>query len=195
MNLSLLKKSALFGSLLVLSASAVAHTGASVTYSFSDGFMHPWMGIDHLLVMLAVGFWDSVRASKPVWLLPMCFVLAMTAGAFLYFAGFALTGAEQWVALSVLLAGLMLWRNWQTSSGFASIAVAAFAACHGYVHAVEITQEADQLAYASGFLSTTVILLCFGMATRWLSANQFKSFRIGFGIVTTVTGIVLLTGY
>jgi len=195
MNLSLLKKSALFGSLLMLSASAAAHTGASMAYSFSDGLMHPWTGIDHLLVMLAVGFWGSVMVSLPVWLLPVCFVLAMAAGACLHFAGLALTGAEQWVALSVLLAGLMLWRNWQTSSGFASIAIAAFAACHGYVHAAEIGPYADQLAYASGFLSSTVILLCFGMATRRLKANQFKSLRIGFGIVTTITGLALLTGY
>jgi urease accessory protein len=195
MNLSLLKKSALFCLLLALSSSVMAHTNVGLTYSFSDGFLHPWMGIDHLLVMLAVGFWGSVLVTIPVWLLPMCFVLAMAAGALFHFAGFELTGAEQWVAMSLFIVGLLLWTNGKISSGWASAVVSIIAFCHGYVHAADIGPQSDQVAYASGFLSATVILLCFGTATRWLKTNQFKNLRISFGILTTVTGLALLTGY
>lgn len=195
MSLSLLKKTALSGLLIVLSTSAMAHTHVGMTYCFAGGFLHPWLGIDHLLVMLAVGLWGSVMASIPCWQLPLCFVLAMAGGASLNFASFTLTGAEQWVALSVFTVGLVLWRNRQTSSGWASLCVAAIAFCHGYVHAAEIGSEADPVAYAAGFLSSTVILLCFGSATRWFSANRIKKLRTGYGIVTTVTGLALLTGF
>ena len=52
-----------FVALLVGAAAAHAHTGIGDTQGFAHGFAHPALGIDHVLVMLAVG---SSRRSSAV---------------------------------------------------------------------------------------------------------------------------------
>lgn len=49
---------------LGFSGAAMAHSGADHVHGFSAGMAHPLLGIDHLLVMLAVGLW-SVQQGGP----------------------------------------------------------------------------------------------------------------------------------
>jgi urease accessory protein len=169
-----------------------AHTGIGITHSFMAGFVHPWQGIDHVLVMFAVGLWASVPPSKMLWQLPITFLLLMAAGAVFHFAGFMLQFTELWVALSVLFFGLALWRNWQTS-GFGAVGlVAIFALSHGYVHAAEIANGANQIGYALGFLLTTAILHGLGIAAGMSGAMRENVFRMSFGLISSAVGVLLL---
>jgi urease accessory protein len=180
--------------LLALAAPASAHTGIGTTYSFINGFTHPWFGVDHLLVMFAVGLWSSSQAGKMLWSIPLSFLLMMAAGAGLHFAGFTLLAAEQWVALSVPVFGLILWRNFHTSTAWATELLAVFALSHGYVHALEIDAGADQTGYALGFLLATALLHGLGIVTGLLGVKTVNQVRISFGLVCTIVGVVLLAG-
>jgi urease accessory protein len=179
--------------LLALAAPASAHTGIGTAYSFIDGFTHP-LGIDHLLVMFAVGLWSSAQAGKMLWTIPLSFLLMMAAGAGLHFAGFTLLAAEQWVALSVPVFGLIVWRNFHASTAWAIGLLAVFALSHGYVHALEIDAGADQAGYALGFLLATALLHGLGIVTGLLGVKTVNVVRISFGLVCTVVGVVLLAG-
>ena len=48
------------------SGSALAHTGlnAHQQMGFMSGFLHPFTGLDHLAVMLAIGLWSALIAQK-----------------------------------------------------------------------------------------------------------------------------------
>ncbi|WP_411725757.1 HupE/UreJ family protein [Methyloglobulus sp.] len=182
------------GLLLMLSLPAQAHTGSEAVHGFVDGFLHPLMGVDHLLVMLAIGLWAAMRGGRALWLLPMSFLLMMAAGAGLHFAGFTLNAAEACVAFSVLASGLLLWGNYRISSGLAVALVAGFALSHGYVHAAEMQTGADATAYASGFLLTTALLHVLGIAAGLSGTVRLKIISTGFGLLYAVVGTTSLAG-
>ena len=74
--------------LLATAGPALAHPGHE-----GSGFLHPFTGIDHLLVMVGVGLWASLLAvRKPAasFLVPASFVVMMAVGAAAGFAGIKL---------------------------------------------------------------------------------------------------------
>jgi len=173
---------------------AYAHTGIGTVHGLLDGIIHPLIGIDHLLVMLAVGLWAAMRGGKSLWLLPLAFVTAMGVGAGLSMLGITINAAETWVAGSVVVAGVLVWRNTRMSSVLAVALVSVFALAHGYVHALELADDADALAYSAGFLLTTVVLHGLGLAVGLLAAARVKMLGAGLGLVCALVGVGLLAG-
>ena len=181
--------------LLALSSlPAYAHTGIGAVHGLLDGMLHPLIGIDHLLIMLAVGLWAAMRGGKSLWLLPLVFLAAIGVGAGLSMLGIIVTAAESWVACSVIAAGVLVWRNTRMSSMLAVALVAVFALTHGYVHALELTDGVDALAYSTGFLLTTAMLNGLGVAIGLLAAARLKILGAGFGLLCAVVGVGLLAG-
>lgn len=183
---------AFLSSLLPLSAHA--HTGIGAVHGLLDGVLHPLIGVDHLLVMLAVGLWAAMRGGKSLWLLPAMFLSTMAAGAALAMLGVAVTAAESWVAGSVLAAGLLVWRNPHLSSTLAVALVGLLALAHGYVHAAELSDGGGALAYSAGFLLTTAMLHGLGIAFGLLAAVRLKMLGAGFGLLCAGVGLGLLAG-
>lgn len=174
--------------LAALSTPALAHTGLGAVHGFAAGFAHPWLGADHLLAMFAVGLWASALGGKALWRVPAAFVGAMGLGAGVHFAGFALPYAEWLVAGSVLALGLLLWREWRLTSGWAGALAGLFALFHGYVHAAEIGTDTGAAVYAAGFLLATATLHGLGLATGW----GFAPARRWFGLLCAGVGTYLL---
>ena len=56
--------------LAVLAGGASAHTGAGVAGGFASGFLHPVLGWDHVVAMVAVGLWGAFLGMPAIWLLP-----------------------------------------------------------------------------------------------------------------------------
>ena len=65
-----------------LSTPALAHPfhGAAAAGA-AAGFVHPFMGLDHLVTMLAVGIWAAQLGARARWIVPGAFLAAMLAGA------------------------------------------------------------------------------------------------------------------
>lgn len=185
------KQLILLSGLLGLSQSALAHTGIGTTQGFMAGFAHPWQGVDHLLVMFAIGLWGCLLGGKQVWALPLSFLSLMTVGAGLSFAGLTLPYAELWVTASVLVFGMVIGFNWQTSAIFATVLVAAVGLCHGTVHAAEITAGAAQSHYALGFLCATACVQSVGVAASLLGTKALKVLQIMFGLTATAAAVLL----
>src|SRR5215470_12208047 len=49
-------------------------------HSFILGVTHPLLGIDHMLVMIAVGLWAVLIGGRAIWLFPVTFLATMLAG-------------------------------------------------------------------------------------------------------------------
>ena len=173
---------------------AFAHTGVNASHYVIDGLLHPLMGIDHVLVMLAVGLWAVLLGGRALYLLPLSFMSAMLAGSGLAFLGLSFSGAETWVALSVLAAGVMVWRSYSIALYAAMALVSVLALSHGYVHAAELTANADALSYCVGFLASTAVLHGLGIGFGIISKNYVKLVSASFALICTAVGLSLLAG-
>jgi urease accessory protein len=167
--------------LLLFASSAFAHP------SHVSGFMHPFVGVDHLLAMLAVGLWAAQLGGRWRWGLPLAFVGAMTLGGLAGFAGFALPGVEPMLAASVLVLGLVVALRVQWRAGGAAL-VAAFAVFHGIAHAAELPAGAGPAGYAAGFIAATALLHAAGVALGLAPRAR------AFGIPIALAGAWLLAG-
>lgn len=161
-----MKRLALSVALAALAGPALAHTGHGDANGVLHGLMHPVLGPDHLLAMLAVGLWSGFALPRRFWAGAATFLAAMTAGAGLSWAGMPIPGVETLILGSVMLFGLLvvLAKPGQspavTRASLAAIAV--FAACHGHAHATEATGAVA--FYLGGFLVSTAALHVAGIA-------------------------------
>jgi urease accessory protein len=191
-----MKKHSVVKGLMLLAATPVsAHTGIGISHGFMSGVVHPLMGIDHLLVMLAIGLWACVVGGRAVWLLPMGFLMLMVVGAGLGFSGVSLPIAELLVATSVVIVGLVLAFNWHASLVLANGLTGVVGLFHGYVHASEMAISTGALSYSIGFLFTTALLQGLGVATGLFSTGTVKVLRLSFGLLCSGIGLFLLAGY
>jgi urease accessory protein len=153
---------------------AAAHTGVGATDDFVSGLMHPWQGLDHIIVMVAIGLWGCLLIKRLVWQLPASFLLAMLGGAAINLQGLSLSFAEQWVNLSVIVFSLIVVFKPSLSSIVAIGIASFFAIYHGYVHTSEIEVGANKSNYIAGFLVSTTILHGLGIALSfiWLAKKD-----------------------
>ena len=165
--------------LLLLPGAALAHP------SDAAGFVHPFLGLDHLLAMLAVGVWAAQLGGRWVWAVPFAFVSAMAAGGALAFAGIALPIVEPAIAASVLVLGLVV--ALRVRLGASALPLAGlFALFHGAAHAAEIPADASPVVYAAGLLLATALLHAAGIALGMLPRSRVA------GIPVALAGAWLL---
>jgi len=172
---------------------ALAHTGVPghVHTGLTAGILHPLTGIDHMLAILAVGFWSALafKKSTHVAAAPFAFVIAMLAGAGLSFLGSGFPFAETGIALSVAALGLLILAKVELSVATGCCLVGLFALCHGYAHGAEASGAVG--AYMAGFAITTAMLHVAGIGlSRALTKVRLAAPAIGAGL--TVAGAYLL---
>jgi urease accessory protein len=89
---------------------AMAHVGHGSTASLAAGFVHPFSGFDHVLVMLMVGLWAAQKGGRALWAWPAVFVGATLFGGVLAMHGTPLPFVEPAILASVVALGL--WWHW-----------------------------------------------------------------------------------
>jgi urease accessory protein len=157
--------------MIVAAGPASAHTEAGVTGGLLSGFLHPLMGADHLVAMVAVGLWGAQLGRPGIWVLPICFPTVMAVGAVLGILGMPLPAPEMAVALSALVLGIAVALAVPAPFWAAAIVVGVFAIFHGYAHGRELPEASNALAYGVGFVVATGMLhgigILIGTLTRW----------------------------
>lgn len=132
-----MKSKLLFGVLLsIISSSVYAHSG-HIGSSFLAGFIHPFTGIDHLLVMLAIGLWAGKIGGTARWQLPLIFLLMMTISAIFAFNSTA--SLEMGIAVSVMAMGLFVALNLSINRAIQFGLTSIFAMLHGFAHGSELS--------------------------------------------------------
>jgi urease accessory protein len=186
-----MKKSMLMGiATSLVSSVAFAHPGHGVEIGFMSGFLHPLLGWDHLLVMLAVGVWAAKTGGKARWQLPLMFLGAMTIGAMFGLIGMTFNGVETAIAASLMGLGFLLMLHLPMSRGLQLLCTALFAVMHGVAHGVELNLGSWQ-ANASpliGMLIATALLHAIGYGLgkqqhklmQW-SQSLLAGIMLGFG--------------
>ncbi|MFZ6749807.1 HupE/UreJ family protein [Undibacterium sp. Ren11W] len=195
----------LFGTLLAFSLPAMAHIDAShvghagqvgqTMGGFGAGLLHPMIGLDHLLAMLAVGMWAAQNKRTSLWILPLAFPLMMVLGACLGSYGFALLEAETWIALSVFLLGCLIAFAVQLPAAASAALIAVFAMAHGYAHGVELPAGVSGVLYGAGFIASTAILHLTGLMAS-LALQKGLDIRLSrlAGTAISACGVLFLFG-
>ncbi len=151
--------------LLLIPALAHAHPGHGAEVGgIGWGLAHPFTGLDHLLAMIAVGLWAVQLGKRALWLLPLTFVSAMTAGAALGMAGVQLPLIEPVILASILSLGALVAFAKKMPLGAGAAAVAIAALFHGQAHGIEIPAAASGLQTIAGFVLSTAALHAIGIA-------------------------------
>lgn len=178
-----------------LGGTAVAHTGHGELASFSGGFLHPLLGLDHVVAMVALGIWATQLGSRGIPRLPACFLAATLGGWLIGTWGIPLPGTEAGVALSSVALGLLILFAVQPPTAVASALAAAFAVIHGYAHGVGMPAAGDEVAYAAGFTLASALLIGVGISTAWAGSAQTGRLRVllpSAGAAAATAGLVFL---
>jgi urease accessory protein len=171
--------------LMVTAAAASAHAGHDAGSGFTSGLLHPMLGLDHLLAMAAIGFWSVRQSATLKNSTPLFLIGGMILGAGIGFSGMPIPGVETGIALTVMLAGVLIATLARLPTAVGGSLVAAFMMFHGYAHAAEMPLGAHFAAYTAGFAATTVAIAFVGrgLGALLLTSDSLISRAIGAGLV------------
>lgn len=184
--------------LLAAAPAAYAHPFGVHGGGFAAGLAHPFLGLDHLLAMLAVGMWAAqLGRTQPrahaLWAVPLAFVAVMMLTASAAVAGPALPAIKGGLAASVLVLGLLVSIRLRLPLPAGALFVAFFAVLHGYAHGVEMPPAVSMIEYGAGFAVATATLHAAGIAGALLLSSRASLLRwLGAGIAAA--GAVLFAG-
>jgi len=166
------------GSWLAMNVSAQAHPGHPGANGFADGLVHPLYGLDHLLVMIAVGLWAGQRGGRALWLIPTAFLGTMALGVALGWTGVSLPLMETGIVASGIILGLLVATACRWSLLASSALVGLFGLFHGYAHGAELLRVTSPWLCGAGLLLTTALLHLIGMgmalATRMANPRGLR---------------------
>ena len=176
--------------LLFLSAlPAMAHPATFHGLEGADaplaGFLHPFSGLDHLIVMVAVGLWAVQVGGRALWLLPCSFVGSMILGGLIGLSGFHAPVAEAGILASIVILGAALGIAWRPQLWIAALFVGAGGLCHGYAHGSEMTIGLVPVIYLTGMIIATSLLHAMGITaglalrhSQFIAATRFAGWMI-----------------
>jgi urease accessory protein len=183
---------AVAGSLVLVATGAQAHALGGEG-GLAGGLAHPFMGLDHLLAMVAVGLWAAQLGRQAAWQVPLAFVAVMAAGFGLARLGLALPVAEPMVVASVAVLGAMVAGAVRVPVGLGAALVSVFAIFHGFAHGIEMPAASSAVAYAAGFALTTAGLHALGLGLGMSLRQRPVLARLG-GAAIAATGVALIGG-
>lgn len=165
-----------------------------------SGFLHPLLGLDHLLAMLAVGLLSAQIGGRALWTVPATFVGVMAVGSFLGILGLPLPLVEYGITGSVLILGIAIIFGGKIPEWAGILVVATFAMFHGHAHGTELPALTDTLglliAYVAGFLIATAGLHVVGALIGIIAGRSTRGdmiMRLG-GIAIASAGLLLIIG-
>ena len=166
----------LVAALCLASPSLYAHEG-HVDHGLISGLLHPLTGIDHLLVLIAVGFIAAKQGGKALLIYPMFFLVFMAIGATLNAYAVHISFLETLIALSLVAFGLLLNLNHKKYSKMFLLSISFFAIFHGYAHAAEIPANASLVLYFSELMLMS-LFICLGGILIELSTGKRINFLL-----------------
>ena len=171
---------------------AGAHNIGAEGAGFITGLAHPFMGLDHLLAMIAVGIWAAQTGGSAVWRLPLSFIVMMAVAALISANSFSLPVLEPLIAGSVVLLGFIVVFAIRLPINLSMLLVGLFAVFHGYAHGLEIPQASSAILYGSGFVLATTLLHLIGIGLGKVAYRKHLLSRL-IGSMIALAGLYLVT--
>jgi urease accessory protein len=194
-KLRVLMKRFLLCLLLFVPGLVFAHAPEGAGGGFLTGFLHPIMGFDHLVAMVAVGLWGAFLGDRALWILPIVFPSIMAVGAALGIMGLEIPLVEFVIALSGVVLGALIALRFKAPLAIAMVLVGIFAIFHGYAHGTEMPGQISAITYGAGFVIGTGLLHLAGVAIGFATRLPRGELLVrGCGGVISVIGLTYLVG-
>ncbi|MEM6527682.1 MAG: HupE/UreJ family protein [Chloroflexota bacterium] len=164
-----------------------------------DGFLHPLLGVGHLLAMVTVGLVSAQLGGRAVWTVPATFIGVMAVGGVIGLTGINMPLVEFGIAASIVVLGLALLSRATVPEWVAMIFVGVFAVFHGYAHGTalpEVSTVMVVVAYVVGFLVSTAGLHVIGAMIGYIMLRNERSdllLRVS-GLAIAGAGAIILSG-
>jgi urease accessory protein len=166
--------------LLGTAGTASAHhlMGGKIPSTFADGILsglgHPIIGPDHLAFLVALGI--VVGVGRLSLLTPFLFLVAMACGVAAHVATLNIPAAELIVALSVLIAGILIALDWHISASAWAVIFSIAGFFHGYAYGESIygAEPTPLAAYLVGLVAVqTGVAVAIAYASRavWIASR------------------------
>ena len=168
-------------------------SGVGVESGFASGVLHPILGFDHLLAMIAVGLLSVQIGGRAVWTVPAAFVAFLALGGGVGLMGYALPQVEGVIAMSVFALGLAIALRASMPVLLAMAFVGFFAIFHGHAHGVEIPRLASPGGYVAGFMLASAFLHLLGVGVGVLQRHEQARALMGAGVAGVGAHLLLLT--
>ena len=187
----IVKSTILFSSLFLF------HTGTQG--GILEGFLHPLLGLDHLLAMVGVGMLSAQMGGRAIWTVPTTFVVVMAVGGLLGLMGFPLPLVEYGITGSVLALGIAIVAKRSVPIWLAMVFVGIFALFHGHAHGTELPNAATTAgyiaAYVGGFLMATAGLHLVGALLGVMAERSSRGEIVlrGSGAAIALIGVLLIS--
>ncbi|MBF0282721.1 MAG: HupE/UreJ family protein [Zetaproteobacteria bacterium] len=165
------------GMMFFIPEMAWAHPSHTWVNAYGAGFWHPFSGLDHLLMMIAVGVWAAMLGGVYRLLIPLLFLLAAMVGFFVGVENISqvFVAVEVSIALSLLFIGVLIFFRSQFSFLVSLPLMFIFGLSHGIAHGVEVPMGTTAPLFLVGFMTATALLHGIGMLlsnanrdARWL---------------------------
>lgn len=189
---------------LLFATQAQAHhamdgqTPSTLFEGLLSGLAHPVIGLDHFAFLVVAALLASTLRSGARYLVPLAFVGATLGGSAMHLVQTELPLVETFVALSVLLGGVMVVLRKDVSALLLGVSFALVGVFHGYAYAESIigAEQTPLLAYLAGFSMIQYALIVGGV---WLIDRlamrsgklQLLAQRLGGGFAALVGGAFL----
>ncbi|GMQ48597.1 HupE/UreJ family protein [Vibrio sp. 10N] len=166
------------------------HDGLSV--SLLNGFFHPFLGLDHLLILLAMGIASQMSCFEK--LKGGLFILAalcmMGAGFVFGLWWEARSVMEALILGSVFVAGFAVWKlnsgSWLAKALVTTSLLAV--SIHGWAHGVEVG-HASLATFAIGMLMGSVVIMVLGsQLVKLVSSQKLAAAIVSCGVLIGVIG-------
>lgn len=177
----------------VLSLSATPAFSASGMSGILEGLLHPVLGFDHLLAMIAVGLLSMQLAGKHVLGLPAAFVISLMVGGIVGLLEMPLPEVEGVIAMSVLILGFAIATQAKLGVILAYPMVAIFAIFHGHAHGAEVPNLDNPASYVIGFTIASAVLHLIGVGIGSIAKTTRVRGLLGAGCAGIGLHMVLLT--
>lgn len=169
---------------------AWAHPGLHAE-AVTAAFAHPFLGLDHLLAMVAVGAWAAAGTRGAAWA-PLAFVTAALLGTLAGAAGIPVPALEVLLGLSVAGGGLVLLQRRSWSARPLVFAACVLGALHGNAHGLEVA-GANSLGALGALAAGTALLHVLGYATaRGLGRVGPQALRLAGAALALIGGALAI---
>lgn len=178
----------------LFAAGAHAHGLPGDPASVTAGFAHPFVGLDHMLAMIAVGLWSALAGGFARWAWPAAFVALMAGGYALGVGDTPLPWIDHAVLASVVALGLLVALAVRLPTAIGACVVGLFALFHGHAHGAEAPLD-DPWLYAGGVLLATAVLHGLGLALGSLPLGAWSRVPtrvLGGGVAVAGTILTIL---
>ncbi len=165
-----------------------------------EGFLHPFLGMDHMLAMLTVGLLSAQMGGRAIWTVPVTFVLAMGFGGVIGFYGVPVPMVEYGIAGSVIILGAALLAKTRLPVTIVMVFVGFFGLFHGHAHGAELPRISEDplylIAYVLGFMTATAGLHIIGALLGYIALRRPRGpiiLRLS-GAFIAIAGLFILRG-